>query len=165
MIRIGYYPGSFDPLTNGHLDIIERAMRLCDKLTIGVGAHHGKKPMLALNTRMNLIGELVKPLAEESNCECAVDSFDGLVVDAARHVGADMIVRGVRDGSDFDYEMRMSQMNAALASDVNTVFLAASSGVGFISSTLVRQIAIMGGDITTFVPDACALELAAALAD
>lgn len=152
MTRSAFYPGSFDPLTNGHLDIIERAAAQFDRLVVGVGAHHGKKPLLTLEVRLALIEEVAEPLAKAAGASLEVVSFDALVVDAARQAGAAALIRGIRDGSDFDYEMRMSQMNRTMAGDVETVFLAASAHVGFISSTLVRQIAAMGGDVAPFVP-------------
>ena len=164
MPRTAFYPGSFDPLTNGHLDIVERALALCDRLVIGVGAHHGKTAMLTIEARLELIEAVAGPLAHARGCELGVVPFSALVVDAAREAGASMLVRGIRDGSDFDYEMRMANMNNAMARDLDTVFLAASPAVAFISSTLVRQIATMGGNVADFVPDASARAIAAALA-
>ena len=163
MTRSAFYPGSFDPLTNGHLDIIGRAAGQFDRLVIGVGAHHGKKPLLGLEVRLALIEEEAGALVRQAGAALEVVSFDGLVVDAARNAGATALIRGIRDGSDFDYEMRMSQMNHAMAGDVETVFLAASANVGFISSTLVRQIASMGGDVSPFVPPSSARAMQAAL--
>ena len=164
MTRTGFYPGSFDPVTNGHLDIIERALLLFDRLVIGVGAHHGKTPMLALDARVALLNEVAAPIAERAGAAIEVVTFDGLVVEAARGAGARTLVRGLRDASDFDYEMRMARTNGAMAGDVATVFLPASAETGFISSTLVRQIAGMGGDVSRFVPKASARAIAAALA-
>ena len=163
MTRSAFYPGSFDPVTNGHLDMIGRAAAQFDRLVVGVGAHHGKKPLLDLETRLALINEVAAPLAAQAGAALEVVEFDALVVDAARDSGATALIRGIRDGSDFDYEMRMSQMNKAMAGDIETVFLAASSDVGFISSTLVRQIASMGGDVSPFVPPSSARAMQAAL--
>lgn len=152
MARTGFYPGSFDPLTNGHLDIINRSLELVDRLVIGIGVHAGKTPMLAPATRRRLIEEAVTPLARASGAGLELVEFDDLVVDAARRAGASFLVRGLRDAADFDYESRMANMNHAMAPGLETIFLAASPGFSFISSTLVRQIAGMGGDISDFVP-------------
>ena len=152
MTRTGFYPGSFDPLTNGHLDIITRGLRLVDKLVIGIGIHAGKKPLLDVATRRRLIEETVAPLAVAEGGDFALVEFDDLVVDAARRAGATVLVRGLRDTTDFDYEARMANMNHTMAPGIETIFLAASPAMGFISSTLVRQIAGMGGDISGFVP-------------
>ncbi|PLX34232.1 MAG: pantetheine-phosphate adenylyltransferase [Hyphomicrobiales bacterium] len=148
MTRIALYPGSFDPLTNGHLDIISRACRLADRLVIAVGAHHEKSAFLSAEKRKALIAAEIANIAD--NIDVAV--FDGLVVDAARDLGASLLVRGLRNGSDFDYEMQMAGMNQAMAPDVETVFLAAAPSINYLSSSLVRQIAAMGGDISSFVP-------------
>ena len=149
MTRIGFYPGSFDPVTFGHLDVIARAARFLDKLVLGVGVHHGKAPL-----RLDLLAEACEPVSNVTGCEITIETFDGLAVDAARNSGAGIIVRGLRDASDFDYEVQMGQMNAGLAPDIETVFLAASPATRMIVSSLVKQIARMGGDISTFVPAA-----------
>jgi len=164
MTRTAFYAGSFDPPTNGHLDIIRRALAQFDRLVVGVGAHHGKTPLLALETRLALIEEVARPLAAQAGSELEAVSFAGLVVDAARAAGAGVLVRGLRDASDFDYELRMSRMNRSMAGDVETLFLAAAPEVSFISSTLVRQIAAMGGDVAAFVPAASAAAIRAATA-
>jgi pantetheine-phosphate adenylyltransferase len=130
MARTGFYPGSFDPVTYGHLDIIARAARLVDKLVLGVGVHHGKQALIDADTRIRLLEQVTKPIAE--------------------HTG--LIIRGLRDSSDFDYEVQMGQMNGAMAPDIETVFLAASPATRMIASSLVKQIAKMGGDITLFIP-------------
>jgi pantetheine-phosphate adenylyltransferase len=153
MARTGFYPGSFDPLTYGHLDIIARAARLVDRLVIAVGVHHGKQAMLALEERMTILGKTTAPIAEHTGMEIALVTFDDLAVDAARREGAGIILRGLRDASDFDYEVQMGQMNAAMAPDIETVYLTASPATRMIASSLVRQIARMGGDIGLFVPD------------
>jgi pantetheine-phosphate adenylyltransferase len=162
MTRTAFYPGSFDPLTNGHLDIMSRALAQFDRLVVGVGAHHGKTPLLELETRLALIEEVARPLAAEAGGEIAAVSFSGLVVDAARAAGAGALVRGLRDASDFDYELRMSRMNRSMAREIDSVFFAAAPDVSFISSTLIRQIAAMGGDIAAFVPAASAAAVRAA---
>ncbi|MFV2092476.1 MAG: pantetheine-phosphate adenylyltransferase [Hyphomicrobiales bacterium] len=152
MAHTGFYPGSFDPLTNGHLDIITRALGLVDRLVIGIGVHAGKTPLLAPATRRALIEQSVAPLAGKTGVDFELVEFDDLVVDAARRAGAGFLIRGLRDAADFDYEARMANMNATMAPGLETIFLAASPGLSFISSTLVRQIAGMGGDISKFVP-------------
>jgi pantetheine-phosphate adenylyltransferase len=160
MARIGLYPGSFDPVTNGHLDVVARAAPLFDRLVIAVGAHHGKTPMLALETRMTLIRDATAPIAAARGVEIEVASFAGLVVEAARQAGATALVRGLRDASDFDYEMRMAGTNGAMAPEVATIFLPAGPEVRHISATLVRQIAAMGGDVGPLVPAAVVAALA-----
>ncbi|MFV2093239.1 MAG: pantetheine-phosphate adenylyltransferase [Hyphomicrobiales bacterium] len=152
MARIALYPGSFDPLTLGHIDIARRALSIADTLVVAIGTHHGKAPLLDVATRTRLIENEISPIATEAGAQFTVVTFAGLVVEAARAAGATLLVRGVRNVTDFDYEMRMSQMNRALEEGVETVFLAAGSDVGFISSTLVRQISAMGGDVAAFVP-------------
>ncbi len=152
MARIALYPGSFDPLTLGHIDIARRAFALADTLVVAIGTHHGKVPVLDVSTRMALVEAEMAPLAAAAGGRINVVTFDGLVVEAARTAKATLLIRGVRNVTDFDYEMRMSQMNRALDEGIETVFLAAGSDVGFISSTLVRQISAMGGDVSAFVP-------------
>ncbi len=163
MARIGFYSGSFDPLTLGHLDVIARAAELVDRLVIGIGVHPAKKPMFSGPERMTLIAEDTLAIADKSGCEIEMVEFDGLVVTAARASGATVIFRGLRDGTDFDYEMQMAGMNDAMAPDVQTVFVAASPGVRHIAATLVRQIAAMGGDVSSFVTPAVARALAGKL--
>ncbi|MHA1524424.1 MAG: pantetheine-phosphate adenylyltransferase [Alphaproteobacteria bacterium] len=152
MTHTGFYPGSFDPLTNGHVDIVTRALGLVDRLVIGIGVHAGKTPLLTADTRRQLIEGVIAPLAKAAGTDVDLVEFDGLVVDAARQAGATMLIRGLRDTTDFDYETRMANMNHTLAPDIETIFLAASPAMSFISSTLVRQIAAMGGDVSGFVP-------------
>ena len=148
----GFYPGSFDPVTYGHLDIIARAVRLVDHLVLGVGVHHGKRAMLDAEQRISLLETVCGPISASTGVKITATTFDNLAVDAARTAGAGIIVRGLRDASDFDYEVQMGQMNAAMAPDVETVFLAASPATRMIASSLVKQIATMGGDISAFVP-------------
>lgn len=164
MARTGFYPGSFDPVTYGHLDIIARAARLVDRLVLGVGVHHGKQALIAAETRIRLLQEVTKPIAEHAGIRITVATFDGLAVDAARVAHAGLIIRGLRDASDFDYEVQMGQMNAAMAPDIETVFLAASPATRMIASSLVKQIARMGGDITLFIPEAAQAAVSEALA-
>ncbi len=153
MARTGFYPGSFDPVTFGHLDIIARSARIVDHLVLGVGVHHGKQAMLSVEDRLKLLEEVTDPIAEHSGLKITMVTFDGLAVDAARQAGAGLMIRGLRDASDFDYEVQMSQMNAAMAPDIDTVFLAASPATRMIASSLVKQIARMGGDVSLFVPE------------
>lgn len=152
MARCGFYPGSFDPITYGHLDIIARAAKLVDELVIGVGVHASKQALLAPDRRVALIEEVVKAVAAATGCTIRVVTFDGLAVDAARKEKAEFLIRGIRDATDFDYEVKMAQMNAAMRSDLETVFLASSTNTRMIASVLVKQVARMGGDITPFVP-------------
>ena len=159
MAHTGFYPGSFDPLTIGHMDIIERAANFVDRLVIAVGVHHGKKPLFSIEDRVVMIEAEVVQLVKKTGTEIDVQTFDKLTVDAARTVGANVIVRGLRDSGDFDYEMQMAGMNGAMAPDIETVFLAASPQVRHIAGTLVRQIASMGGDAGSFVPESVAARL------
>lgn len=156
MKRTLFFSGSFDPMTNGHLDIVRQSLRLADHIIVGVGIHSSKKGLFSYDERVSLIE---KSLIEESIDREAFDivSFDNLVVDAARQHGAHAIMRGLRDGTDLDYEMQMAGMNGAMAPDIPTIFLPASPDTRMITATLVRQIAIMGGDISPFVPEAVAL--------
>jgi pantetheine-phosphate adenylyltransferase len=163
MTRTGFYPGSFDPVTFGHLDVIARAARFLDKLVLGVGVHHGKTGFLPVDQRLELLKSAVEPITAATGCSITMVTFDGLAVDAARQAGAGVILRGLRDASDFDYEVQMGQMNAGLAPDIETVFLAASPATRMIASSLVKQIAKMGGDITPFVPEAVAEAIREAL--
>ncbi|MFJ5368836.1 pantetheine-phosphate adenylyltransferase [Bosea sp. CER48] len=152
MTRIAFYTGSFDPVTNGHADVIAAAAGLCDKLVVAIGVHPGKTPLLSVDQRAELVRTVATPLLAAKGAVLDVVTFDDLAVDAARRAGASIIIRGLRDGSDLDYEMQMAGMNGTMAPDVQTVFLPASPGVRFITATLVRQIAAMGGDVSPFVP-------------
>ena len=152
MPRIALYAGSFDPVTNGHLDVVRHAVRLADKLVIAVGLHPGKAPLFSADERLAMLEESCGPLARAAKCELACVTFSDLVVVAAGRLGATMLIRGLRDGTDLDYEMQMAGMNDAMAPGVQTVFLPASPMVRPITATLVRQIAGMGGDVSSFVP-------------
>ncbi|MGL6181807.1 MAG: pantetheine-phosphate adenylyltransferase [Aestuariivirga sp.] len=163
MARIGFYPGSFDPVTFGHLDIIARSARLVDRLVLGVGVHHGKQALIAAGQRIELLDQVTRPIAEHTGVKISIETFDGLAVDAARRAHASLIIRGLRDASDFDYEVQMGQMNGALAPDIETVFLAASPATRMIASSLVKQIARMGGDVTLFIPKEAVAVVKAAL--
>lgn len=159
MSKTGFYPGSFDPVTFGHVDIITRATRLVDRLVIAIGVHHGKPPLFDNGERVAMVEEAVVPIAASTGMAIEVTTFDNLTVDAARAAGADVIIRGLRDSGDFDYEMQMAGMNGTMAPDVETVFLAAAPQVRHIAATFVRQIAAMGGDVTRFVPESVAARL------
>ena len=163
-MRIGFYPGSFDPITYGHLDVIARAGRVVDKLVIGVGNHDSKKSLLSAEDRVALVQQVTTPIAEHSGLKLDVITFDGLAVDAAKKAKAQLIVRGLRDASDFDYEVQMAQMNGALAPEIETTFLAASPATRMIASSLVKQIAKMGGDISLFLPPEAEAALRKAIA-
>jgi pantetheine-phosphate adenylyltransferase len=164
MTRIGFYPGSFDPVTFGHLDVVARAARLVDKLVIGVGNHDSKKALLSAEERVALVETVGKPVAEHAGLKLSVVMFSGLTVDAAHAAGAKVIIRGLRDASDFDYEVQMAQMNASLAPELETVFVAASPATRMIASSLVKQIAKMGGDSSLFLPPESERALRKALA-
>ena len=163
MSRSGFYPGSFDPVTYGHLDIIARSARIVDRLVLGIGVHAGKQPLLTQEARIALLTEATAPIAEHTGVKISIVTFDGLAVDAARRAKAGLLIRGLRDASDFDYEVQMGQMNGAMAPDIETVFLAASPATRMIASSLVKQIAKMGGDITLFIPKEAMAVMAAAL--
>ena len=149
---VGFYPGSFDPLTNGHLDVIERACKLVDKLVIAVGTHHSKKPLFTHEDRVALLKAVLDPVGKRTDTEFEFVDFSGLMVNAARAAGAKLVIRGLRDTTDYNFEMQMVGMNAQMAPELQTVFLPSSPPVRHISATLVRQIAEMGGDISKFVP-------------
>ena len=159
MPRIALFAGSFDPMTNGHLDVVRSAVRIADRLVLAVGIHPGKVPLFSAEERLAMLEEVCAPVARAAGCEVAVATFADLVVDAARRAGATMLIRGVRDGTDFDYEMQMAGMNGVMAPEVQTVFLPAAPVVRPITATLVRQIAGMGGDVSVFVPAQVAARL------
>jgi len=150
--KTAFYAGSFDPPTNGHFDVIERALRLADHLILGVGVHHQKKPFMSTEDRLELLNAEAASIAGSQGAKISVVTFDNLVIDAARDAGADFMIRGVRIGQGYEYEAQMTVTHRTMAPEIETVFLAASPAVSFISSTLVRQIATMGGDISAFVP-------------
>jgi pantetheine-phosphate adenylyltransferase len=159
MPRIALYAGSFDPVTNGHIDVVRHAVRLADRLVLAVGVHPGKAPLFTAEERLAMLEETCAPLAREAKCELSCITFDNLVTVAAKKAGASLLIRGLRDGTDLDYEMQMAGMNETLAGDVQTVFLPASPMTRPITATLVRQIAGMGGDVSAFVPASVAAQL------
>ena len=148
------YPGSFDPLTLGHLDIIERSARIVDELVVGVLNNSAKNSLFSLDERVSMIKEMT-----DSMPNVTVTSFNGLLVDYMREIDATIIVRGLRAVTDFEYELQMSQTNQKLDPNIETMFLTTSIEYSYLSSTTVREIAAFGGDLTQFVPEAVALEL------
>jgi pantetheine-phosphate adenylyltransferase len=159
MPRTALYAGSFDPVTNGHLDVVRQATRLAETLVLAIGIHPGKAPLFAAEDRIAMLEETCNPIAKQAGCELRCITFADLVVAAAKREGATLLIRGLRDGTDLDYEMQMAGMNGTMAADIQTVFLPASPNVRPITATLVRQIAGMGGDISQFVPAPVAARL------
>jgi pantetheine-phosphate adenylyltransferase len=151
MSRIGFYSGSFDPVTLGHTDVIRRASGLLDRLVIGIGVNPGKAPMFTAGERVAMLEDEVRPIAEDTKTKINIVTFSGLAVEAARANGASVIIRGLRDGTDFDYEMQMAGMNGEMAPDIQTVYVAASPAVRHIAANLVRAIVSMSGDPSPFV--------------
>ncbi|RVT96090.1 pantetheine-phosphate adenylyltransferase [Rhodovarius crocodyli] len=150
--RVGLYPGTFDPVTNGHMDVIGRAARLVDKLVIGVAINTGKGPLFPLEERVELVKAETDKIAAATGTHIEVIPFTGLLVQQAKELGAQMIFRGLRAVTDFDYELQMAGMNHRLDKSIETVFLMATETNQFISSRFVKEVAQLGGDISTFVP-------------
>jgi pantetheine-phosphate adenylyltransferase len=159
MTRTALYAGSFDPVTNGHLDVVRHAVGLADRLVLAVGVNPGKAPLFSADERLAMLKDICTPLARAAKCELECVTFSGLVVEAARKAGATILIRGLRDSTDFNYEIQMAGMNEAMAPEILSVFLPASPAARPITATLVRQIAGMGGDVTAFVPAAVAERL------
>jgi pantetheine-phosphate adenylyltransferase len=164
MTRTGFYSGSFDPVTLGHTDVIERACRLVDRLVIGVGIHPSKAPMFSDQERVEMLVSETRGLEKATGTAIEIVTFAELAVEAARRHGASVIFRGLRDGTDFDYEMQMAGMNGAMTPQIQTVFVAASPQVRHIAANLVRQIALMGGDVSPFVSQGVGKRLATRMA-
>jgi pantetheine-phosphate adenylyltransferase len=151
-MRVGLYPGTFDPVTDGHIDVIARAARLMDRLVVGVAINTAKGPLFTLEERVELVTTEIAAIGAPNGTVIEVRPFQGLLIDFARQVGAAMIVRGLRAVSDFDYEFQMAGMNYRMAPDIETVYLMASERHQFIASRLVKEVATLGGDIASFVP-------------
>ena len=150
--RVGLYPGTFDPVTNGHLDVIARSARLLDKLVVGVAVNTGKGPLFTLEERVEMVQAEIAAIADKNGTAIEVRPMQGLLVHFARSVGACMIVRRLRAVTDFDYEFQMAGMNYRMDPGVETVFVMASERHQFIASRLVKEVAALGGDISSFVP-------------
>ena len=159
-LRVGVYPGTFDPVTNGHIDIIKRAVRLVDRLVIGIASNAGKGPLFSIEERVTLVREEVAALCPAADKECIeVRSFDTLLMHFVETVGARVIIRGLRAVSDFEYEFQMAGMNARLNPEIETIFLMASDRHQFISSRFVKEIGRLGGEIRHFVTPGVAAHL------
>ena len=159
MVRTALFAGSFDPVTNGHLDVVRQAARLADRLVLAIGTHPGKTPLFTAEERVLMLQETCGPIVKAAGGELACVTFADLVVAAAKRERATLLIRGLRSAADFDYEMEMAGMNATMAPNLQTVFIPATAPVRPITATLVRQIAAMGGDVSAFVPAAAAASL------
>ena len=159
MKRIALFPGSFDPITNGHVDVIRAGLALADEVVVAIGQNATKTPMLPVEQRQGLIEDIAADLGAAGRVRAM--AFSGLLVDLAREIGAGVILRGLRDSSDFSYEMQMAGMNATLDPELETVFVPARPANRHVTATLVRQIAGMGGDVSAFVPEPVRAALAA----
>ncbi len=153
-MRIGLYPGTFDPVTHGHIDIIRRAAFLVDRLVIGIAINRDKGPLFSLEERVEMVEHECRELQAETGTEIVAHPFENLLIDCARDVGASVIIRGLRAVADFEYEFQMVGMNRALDASVETVFLMAEARHQAIASKLVKEIARLGGDVSKFVPPA-----------
>ena len=159
LMRIGLYPGTFDPITYGHIDIIRRACSLVDRLVIGVAINRDKGPLFDLEERVAMIDAEYAKISEDCGVEIVAHPFENLLIHCAEDVGASVIVRGLRAVSDFEYEFQLATMNRHLEAEVETVFMTPTEKYTFVSSTLVREIAKMGGDVSGFVAPAVATAL------
>ena len=164
MPRTALYTGTFDPVTNGHLDVVRRAASVVDRVVVAAGIHSSKTPIFTVEERLEMLREVCGPVVAEAGGTLEVATFSGLAIEAARQHGATLIIRGLRDGTDLDYEMQMGAMNETMAPDIHTVFVPASPAVRPITATLVRQVAQMGGDVSPFVPPSVAQRIRAKFA-
>ena len=160
MTRVAFYPGTFDPVTNGHVDILAGALDLADRVVVAIGVNPGKSPMFSLLDRKAMVGAMVETIGKNASGRVTTIDFTGLAVAAARAAGATLLIRGLRDANDFEYEMQMAGMNAAMTPELRTVFLPASPSSRHITATLVRQVAAGGGEVKYFVPVAVAAIMA-----
>jgi pantetheine-phosphate adenylyltransferase len=159
-LRVGIYPGTFDPITNGHTDIIRRAARVVDRLVVGVARNDGKGPLFSTNERVEIVREeIVQALDKDVSERIEVQAFESLLMSFAESVKASVIIRGLRAVSDFEYEFQMAGMNARLNTEIETVFLMASDRFQFISSRFVKEIGALGGDVSHFVSKRVAARL------
>jgi len=158
-MRTGIYPGSFDPLTNGHLDLIQRAAKLFDRVIVAIAKNESKKPLFALDERLELVTRAIKSLPNVS-----ADAFDGLLVSYAKRQGGQAIVRGLRAVSDFEFEFQLALMNRKLDEQIETIFMMPKDTYTFLSSRIVKEIAGLGGDVSSFVPPEVCAALARKLA-
>ena len=149
--RVGVYPGTFDPITSGHLEVVRRSLRLVDRLVIGPAINISKGPLFTLPERIDIIKEDISDFSQEDKERIEVVPFEGLLIHFAREVGASLIIRGLRAVSDFEYEIQMANMNARMEPAIETIFLMASDRHQFIASSLVKDIARLGGDTSQFV--------------
>jgi pantetheine-phosphate adenylyltransferase len=159
--RLAMFPGSFDPMTKGHLDVLRVSLALADRTFLAIGVHPRKTPVFSVEERLAMLREVIADEFAPETARIEVIHYNGLLIDAARAAGATILIRGLRDGTDFDSEMHLAEMNAVLAPDLPTVFMPAAAVHRHISATLVRQIAEMRGDLTPFVPAAIAKRFAA----
>lgn len=159
--RVAIYAGSFDPLTNGHLDVLKGALTVADKVLVAIGIQASKTPLFSFDERVGLLETAAREELGSDADRLSVIAFEGLVIAAARKHGAGIMIRGLRDGTDLDYEMQMAGMNETMAPELQTIFVPASPSVRTITATLVRQIASMSGDVRPFVPSSVAIALEA----
>jgi pantetheine-phosphate adenylyltransferase len=157
--RVGLYPGTFDPITNGHQDIIHRAARIVDRLIVAVAVNAGKGPMFSLDERLAMVRDDIAAMPNGLGAKIEARSFDTLLINFVKDCGATLIVRGLRAVSDFEYEFQMAAMNARLDSQIETMFLMAAEGSQFISSRFVKEISLLGGDVSSFVSPRVAARL------
>ncbi|RCL01965.1 MAG: pantetheine-phosphate adenylyltransferase [Candidatus Tokpelaia sp. JSC188] len=153
MEHIAIYAGSFDPITNGHIDVLRAGLNIAEKIVVAIGLHAGKAPLFTFEERAWLIKSVARELLGQQVARVEVIAFDNLLVEKAREIGASFLIRSLRDGTDLDYEMQLAGMNSTMAPDIQTVFLPASVSARAITATLVRQIASMGGNVSPFVPE------------